>query len=168
MPADQLRYAIRPAQLGDVAAINEIYNHYVSHSTCTYQSEPVTLESGAEWFKAHDAEHPALVAEGDGGILGWASASMFHSRFGYRHTVEDSVYIRDGLHGRGLGTALLSDLLGRCKAIGHHAMIAGISADQEPSVALHKKFGFTEVARLKEVGRKFDRWLDVIYMEKLL
>lgn len=159
---------IRLATAADLDAINAIYNHYVFNSTCTYQTEPSTAQERAAWFAAHGDSHPVTVLETNGGIIGWGSLSKFHQRAAYGRTVENSVYVRhDTLH-KGIGSALLADLIQRARAIGHHSIIAGISADQIPSVELHRKFGFAEVARLKEVGYKFDRWLDVIYMQLML
>lgn len=89
-------------------------------------------------------------------------------RWGYRHTVENTVYVRDGHHRRGVGRTLLGDLLARAHAAGHHAVIAGISADQVGSILLHESLGFVHVGRLREVGRKFDRWLDLLFLQKML
>lgn len=159
---------IRLADEKDVAPINDIYNHYVLTSTCTYQEEPSTLPERLEWFKAHGPAHPITVAVIDGEVVGWASASPYHPRAAYRHTVENSVYIRHDMHGKGLGKAMLLDLIARCTALGHKTMIAGISADQAVSIGLHEALGFEPVGHLKEVGFKFDRWLDVIYMQRML
>lgn len=159
---------IRLAGREDLAAINEIYNHYVLHSTCTYQIEPEPMAGRVEWFEAHDRLHPITVAELDGQVVGWGSLSAFHRRVAYRHTLENSVYVRHDLHHRGLGQALLVDLIDRAKALGHHSIIALISADQIPSIKLHEKLGFSQVAYLKEVGFKFERWLDVVYHQMLL
>src|SRR5947207_7256403 len=159
---------IRLAARADLSAINAIYNYYVLHSTCTYQTEPSTEAERLAWFEAHGPAHPVTVAERNGEVIAWASLSRFHPRAAYGQTVENSVYVRPDLHGQGLGKALLLDAIARAKQLGHHTIIAGISADQTPSVALHKSAGFVEVARLREVGYKFDRWLDVIYMQLML
>ena len=159
---------IRPATVSDLTAINDIYNHYVLHSTCTYQTEPCTTEERAAWFAAHGPKHPVIVAEQGGRVIGWASLSKFHQRRAYENTVEDSVYLHHETRGKGLGTLLLTELLARARATGHHTMIGGISADQAASIALHVKLGFTEAARLREVGFKFGRWLDVVWMQRML
>ena len=156
---------LRLAREADLDAINRIYNHYVLHATCTYQEEPETPEGRRAWFARHGEQHPVTVAEMDGLIVGWGSLSAYHARSAYRFTAEDSVYVEDGCRGRGIGSAILRDLLARAAALGHHAVIAGIDAEQAASIALHAKFGFEPVGRLREVGRKFDRWRDVIYME---
>ena len=158
---------IRLATLADLPAINAIYNHYVLHSTCTYQLAPSTDAERQTWFERHGPAHPVTVAIGpDGGVIGWASISPFLSRPAYRFTVEDSVYVHpDHLH-RGIGRALLADLLRRADELGYANVIANISADQEASVKLHRQMGFVEVGHLVKVGFKFDRWLDVVFMQR--
>ena len=159
---------IRLAVQGDLAAVNEIYNHYVLHSTCTYQEEPSTAAEREVWFAGHGQSHPVTVAEEGGRVVGWASLSPFHARSAYRRTVENSVYVRHDCQGRGVGSMLLADSIGRAATLGHHTIIAGIDAEQTGSIALHRKFGFEQVAHLRQVGFKFGRWLDVVYMQKLL
>jgi L-amino acid N-acyltransferase len=159
---------IRLANSADLAAINEIYNYYVLNSTCTYQETLEPMEGRRGWFEKHGDRHPITVAEIDGRIVGWGSLSAYHARSAYRNTVENSVYVHHEFHRRGVGGAILGDLIARAKSIGHHAIIAGIDAEQGASVALHRKFGFEHVGHLKQVGFKFGRWLDVIYMELLL
>jgi L-amino acid N-acyltransferase YncA len=164
MPAISLRIAL-PA---DLPAINSIYNHYVIHSTATYQTEPATVAEREAWFAAHGPEHPIIVAEREEEVIGWGSLSKFHARAAYRPTVENSVYVRHDALARGIGRLLLEDLITRAQALGYHSIMALISADQEPSVRVHTAFGFAQVGLLREVGRKFDRWLDVMYMQKML
>lgn len=159
---------LRAATRADLGAINEIYNHYVLHSTCTYQEEPETLEGRRQWFEHHGERYPVTVAEVEERVIGWGSLSAYHARSAYRHTVENSVYVDYRHHRRGLGSLLLQDLISRARGLGHRVIIAGIDGGQTASVALHAKFGFIEVGRLREVGFKFGRWLDVIYMELLL
>ena len=159
---------IRRATANDLPVINQIYNHYVLYSTCTYQEEPSTAEERAAWFAAHDPSHPITVAERDAEVVGWGSLSKFHARSAYGHTVENSVYVRHDCHRQGIGSALLGDLIERGKAVGHHTIMALIDREQRGSVAVHEKFGFVEVARLREVGLKFGRWLDVVYMQRML
>jgi L-amino acid N-acyltransferase YncA len=159
---------IRPARAADLPAINAIYNHYVLQSTCTYQEEPSTTEERATWFAAHGPEHPVTVAEVEGEVVGWGSLSRFHARSAYRRTVENSVYVRQDLHRRGIGRVLLADLIDRAESIGHHTIIALIDAEQPASVAIHRAFGFQPVAHLNEVGFKFGKWRDVVYMQRML
>lgn len=159
---------IRPATEADVSAINSIYNYYVAHSTCTYQTEAETDASRLEWLKSHGAQYPVTVAEDGGQVVGWASISMFRLREAYRPTVENAVYIRHDLLGRGIGKMLMADLIERTRKGGFHSIMAVISAEQEASIRLHEKLGFEKVAYLREVGRKFDGWLDVVYMQLML
>ena len=144
--------ALRPATPGDLSAINAIYNHFVQHSTCTYQEIQETAEDRGKWFNQHDAKHPIVVAELAGQIVGWGSLSAFHARSAYRFTVENSVYVHHLLHQHGIGSALLRELLTRSSTLGHHTIIAGIDSEQAGSIALHAKFGFQKVAHLKQVG----------------
>ena len=160
--------AIRPATESDLVAINDIYNHYVLHSNCTYQEEPETIENRRKWFHHHGEKHPVIVAEMNGCVVGWGSLSAYHERSAYRHTVENSVYVHHQYHRQGIGSLLLQKLVDLAKNAGHRAIIAGIDSGQAGSVALHAKFRFQEVGRLKQVGFKSSRWLDVIYMELML
>ena len=159
---------LRPATVADLAEINAIYNHFVLHSTCTYQTEPETAEARVAWFANHGPKHPITVGEIGGKIVGWGSLSRFHPRAAYGRTVENSVYVQPNHHRRGIGRALLLDLIERAAALEHHTIIAGIDAEQTASVALHAQAGFVQVGLLKEVGFKFGRWLDVIYMQRIL
>lgn len=158
-------FTVRPATEADLVAINDIYNHYVLHSTCTYQEEPESIENRRRWFSHHGDKHPVIVAAAETEVVGWGSLSAYHPRSAYRHTVENSVYVHHQHHRRGLGSLLLQDLIVRSRGLGHRAIIAGIDGEQTASVALHAKFQFEKVGHLKQVGFKFGRWLDVIYME---
>lgn len=158
-------YHIRPASETDLVAINDIYNHFVHHSTCTYQEEPELIEDRRRWFNHHGEKHPVIVAEAAGRVIGWGSLSPFHPRSAYRRTVENSIYIHHDYHRRGVGSLLLEDLIARSRQLGHRVIIAGIDGEQVASMALHAKFGFEKVGHLKRVGFKFGRWLDVIYMQ---
>src|SRR5690348_15531780 len=102
---------LRAATAADLGAINNIYNYYVLHSTCTYQEEPETLEGRREWFERHGDRHPVIVAEAGGQVLGWGSLSAYHARSAYRHTVENSVYVHHQHHRRGIGSLLLRELI---------------------------------------------------------
>lgn len=161
-------FSLRPAIESDLNAINDIYNHYVLHSTCTYQEQPEPLSARYDWFRAHGPDHPIIVAECGNQVVGWGSLSPYHSRSAYGHTVENSVYVHHKWHGHGIGSLLLQDLIEHARAVGYHAVMALIDADQTGSVRLHAKFAFENVGHLKQVGFKFGRWLDVIYMELLL
>jgi phosphinothricin acetyltransferase len=159
---------IRLARPEDLPAINDIYNHYVRHSTCTYQETPEPIEARRAWFERHGPEHPITVAELGGLVVGWGALSPYHARSAYRFSVENSVYVGHEYHRKGIGAAILRDLIARARALGHRTIIAGIDGGQKASVALHTTMGFTTAGRLREVGYKFGRWLDVIYMQLLL
>ena len=159
---------IRLARSGDLAAINDIYNYFVLHSTCTYQEEPESTESRRAWFDRHGLKHPVTVAELDGRVVGWGALSPFHARSAYRYTVENSVYVDHQHHRSGFGDGILADLIVRARALGHRTIIAGIDASQDASIAIHGKHGFTKVGNLAQVGYKFDQWLDVVYMQLII
>ena len=159
---------IRPARASDLAAINDLYNHYVSHSTCTYQDEPETLADRRKWFRHHGKAHPVLVAVRGRRVVGWGSPSPYRQRSAYRRTVENSVYVHPEHQRCGIGSWLLEHLIQRARGLGHPTILAGIEAEQTGSMALHAKFGFEKCGHLKQVGFKFGRWLDAIFMQLLL
>jgi L-amino acid N-acyltransferase len=160
---------IRLATSDDLPAINDIYNYYIPRSTCTYQLEPEPLQGRQAWFAAHPPEkYPVTVAELDGRIIGWGSLSKFRDRAAYDPTVEASVYIHHDFHRQGIGRALLIDLIDRARRIGYRSLIGGASADQTASVALQESLGFQHIGRFKEVGYKFGRWLDVVFLQLML
>lgn len=161
-------FAIRPATAIDLPKISAIYNHYVASSTCTFAVQGETLEDRRAWFEGRAEIHPVLVAEEAGVVIGWASLSAWNKRCAYAQTVESSVYIHHDHHRRGIGKALMVRLLELAKELKLHSVIAGISADQTASQVLHQALGFVEVARFKEVGFKFGRWLDVIYLQRMV
>ena len=160
-----MKPSIRLATADDLNAINDIYNYYVLNSTCTYQEVPELIEDRKKWFEYHDAKHPVTVAIMESKVVGWGSLSTFHTRSAYRFAIENSIYLDHRYQRRGIGSAVLVDLIDRARSIGHHTIVAGADGEQTASLALHKKFGFEEVAHFKQVGFKFERWLDVIYMQ---
>ena len=157
---------IRPATVADAGSISAIYNHYVLNSTCTFHEGAESVADREAWIREHAGPHVVLVAEDvDGQVAGWASLSRFHQRPAFRFTVENSVYLREDCRGRGFGGRLLAELLAHARASGTRTVVAAISADQEASIALHRRFGFAEAGRLQAVGFKFGRWLDLVYMQ---
>ena len=164
------RLIIRVATIDDLVAINDIYNWYVTRSTCTYQEESEPIESRRAWFEAHQRNPrlPVTVATIDDEVVGWGSLSGYRERSAYRFTCENSVYVGHNLHGRGIGSTLLADLIERAKSLDYRSIIAGIDAEQAASIVLHKKFGFIDCGRQVKVGYKFDRWLDVVFLQKML
>lgn len=160
---------VRPARFEDLPGILEIYNHAVLHTTASYDYEPRTMEHRAKWFEDHQKQDlPVLVCEENGEVLGWSSLSRYHDRPGYRFTVEDSVYVAEGHRGKGVGKLLLVPLIDAARERKLRAIIGAIDADNKVSIRLHAKLGFEQVGHFKKVGFKFDRWLDVVYMELLL
>lgn len=161
---------IRAARPADIAAILEIYNQEVLHSTCTAEYEPRALAVQERWYQDHlDKGYPVLVAEAPGGrIAGWASLSAYHTRVAYRLTAEDSIYIDKAHRGQGLGKRLLAELIDHARDMGLHAIIGAIERENAASIRLHAAAGFVEVGCLREVMTKFDRWLDLVYMQLIL
>lgn len=159
---------VRPATAADLDAINGIYNYYVDNSTCTYQESSETAEGRRAWFERHGPQHPVIVAEAAGEVVGWASLSPFHVRSAYRFTAETSVYIHHTWHRRGIGRLLMRELIAQARSLGYHTLIAGIDGEQAASIELHRQLGFEKVAHLQQVGFKFGRWLDVIYLQLML
>ena len=159
---------IRAVKESDAQPLTELLNYYVQNTTATFHTGAFTIESRREWVKGRTARHPAFVLEDDGVILGVCGLNEFRSRKGYAFTVESMVYLRNGYQGRGLGRKLMEYLVAEARRQGHHAIIAVICAEQPECVRLHEKLGFEQVAHLRQVGRKFDRWLDSIYMQLLL
>src|SRR5262245_22446189 len=133
---------LRPAVDADAGAINAIYNPYVLTSTATFQLEPSTLEERLAWLSGRKPEHAVLMAEERGEVVGWGSLNPYKSRGAYRLTAENSVYVRDDLRGRGIGGVLLGALIAHARVSGIHSILAGITREQEASIALHARFGF--------------------------
>ena len=160
---------IRPATLADVPAILDIYNWAVLNTTASYDYEPHSLSQRTEWFNAHQRDqYPVWVMEIEGQVGGWSSLSRHKERIGYRFTAEDSIYLAPNFHGQGLSQHLLRPLIESARALNLHAILAGIDSDNEASLRLHARFGFEKVAHFKQVGYKFGRWLDVVYLELVL
>ena len=159
---------IRPGETRDVPGLLEIYNHYVRTSEATFDLVPHTLEQRQEWFSHYHVagRHRLMVADRAGAVLGYATSSVFRPRAAYDRSIETSVYVRDGVTGRGLGTRLYRALFTALADEDIHRVYAGVTTPNDASVALHRRFGFREVGRFHEVGWKFDRWWDVVFLEK--
>ena len=171
-PAESpFEYSIRDAGLPDLPAVREIYNYYVANSMVTFDEDAMTLREWKSKFAyLQKLGMPFLVAESPSGqILGYALVAPWKQKRAYRYTVENSIYLGPAAAGKGLGRALMAELIARSKAAGLKEMIAVI-ADQgaEASIALHEKFGFVEIGRMGRVGYKFDRWLGTVLMQKSL
>jgi len=166
---DPMTFHIRDATLSDAIAILPIFNQAVLETTAVWSDQPSDLAGREEWIRARISKNlPVLVCEADDAILGYAALSDFRPLDGYRSTKENSVFVDITQHRRGIGRALMTSLLQRAQQIEAHAVIAAIDSANAASISLHDSFGFTEVGRLPQVGRKFGNWLDLIYMQKLL
>jgi phosphinothricin acetyltransferase len=160
--------AVRAAREEDLPRIREIYNHEVLTSTATYDTQQRTEAEQRTWFAHHGGQHPVFVAEQGTSICGWASLSPWSDRAAYGRSAEVSEYVAVEWRRRGIGRQLLEALIDAARERGHHALLARISADNTPSIALHAELGFFVAGTLKEVGIKFGRMLSVCIMELLL
>jgi len=157
---------VRPATLADLPAILAIYNDAVLNTTAIWNETPVDLDNRRAWFEGRMARnHPVLVAERDGEVIGYASYGDWRAFEGFRHTMEHSVYVRSDRKGRGTGSALMEGLIAAAAERGVHVLIGCIEAENAASIRLHDKLGFRLVGRFSEVGQKFGRWLDLACME---
>ena len=159
---------IRTATRADAPTINEILNHYVANSTATFITERVSLEERLKWLEDRAETHPVVVAELGGSIVGWGALGSFRTRAAYAQTVEISVYVHREFHRRGIGRAITEELLSRARALGLHAVVGGCCSESTASISLLVSFGFSKIGTFPQVGRKFDRWLDVVFFELLL
>ena len=158
---------VRPATHDDLPGILEIYNEAVANTTASYDYDPRTLEHRIAWFEDHvKNDLPVFVAVNEPmRVTGWSALNRYHDRKGYQFTTENSVYVAADERGKGIGKLLMRPLIDAARQRGLHAILAGIDADNEASIRLHAAFGFVKVAHFKQVGFKFGRWLDVVYME---
>ena len=170
-PEPPFSYTIRPARRADLPYVREIYNYYVANSTVTFDEDGMTL---ADWRSKFDylakLGLPFIVAESaTGQLLGYALVSPWKQKKAYRYTVENSIYLGAASTGKGLGSALLTELIERSRAAGLREVIAVI-ADRgaEASLKMHERFGFSEIGRMGRVGYKFERWLGIVLMQKSL
>jgi phosphinothricin acetyltransferase len=157
---------IRPARVSDTQAVCDIYAHHVAHSTGTFDITAPDVGAWGEKIASILARGwPFLVAEREGAVAGYCYATQLREREAYAHTCEDSIYVAPGLEGSGIGTRLLTALIAAARASGFEQMIAVLGGAGPVSAALHAKCGFTEVGRLRNVGFKFGRRLDTLYMQ---
>src|SRR5688572_12376242 len=159
---------IRSATTADAEAIAEIYNHYIVHTYITFEEEPVSPEQMRGRITEVQTNHPWLVYEQNGSTEGYAYANRWHTRCSYRRSVETTVYVDSAKLDKGIGSQLYGELIRMLQGADLHVAIGGIALPNEGSVALHEKVGFAKVAHFKEVGRKFDRWIDVGYWQLML
>ena len=160
---------IRNAREDDLAGLLAIYNDVIATSTAVYTDHPVMLEDRRIWWQTRVAQgYPVLVATDGTGVVGFASFGDFRAWPGYRFTVEHSVHVRGDRRGTGVGSALMHPLFARASALGKHVMIAGVDGSNGASLRFHERLGFERVAHFREVGFKFDRWLDLVFLQRWL
>lgn len=161
---------IRPAAPEDLPAIMDIYNDVIAHSTAVYSLSLTTLAERRAWFDSRAAARfPILVGENTSGVIGVASFGDFRGVWpGYRYSVEHSVHVHRDQRGKGVGSLLVRALFPLASAMGKHTMIGGIDAANAGSLRMHERLGFQQVAHFREVGRKFGRWLDLVFVQRFL
>jgi L-amino acid N-acyltransferase len=161
---------ICPAQTTDIPAILDIYNDAVLNTTASWDYEPATLEQRTNWFEQHQLQgFPILVAlDETRRVVGWGALSKFRDKIGYQFTVEHSVYVAADRRGQGIGRIIVQALIDEARRIGKHVIVGGVEQSNEASLKLHRALGFEEVAHFKQVGYKFERWLDIIFLQKML
>jgi L-amino acid N-acyltransferase YncA len=158
---------VRDATEADLPMILAIYNEIIANTTAVFSENPVALDDRRAWWLARVAQgYPVLVACDSGSVCGFATFGDFRAWPCYRHTIEHSVHVRADCRGRGVGKRLVTELLPRAAALGKHVMIAGVDAANSVSIGMHESLGFEQVAHFREVGRKFGRWLDLIFLQR--
>jgi L-amino acid N-acyltransferase len=156
---------VRDCAPEDLDVVHALHVDAVLHSTAIWQETPNPRSWFDTWLAGRRADgFPVLVAEVDGRVAGYATYSQWRPHEGYRRTMEHSVYVVEAFRGRGVATVLMGALVARARSEGRHVMMAGICSENTGSIALHERLGFTTVAVVPEVGRKFDRWLDLTMM----
>ncbi|MEH0155426.1 N-acetyltransferase family protein [Limibacter armeniacum] len=164
-----MEIVVRPAELKDVSCILEIINYEILNTTVVYDYQTRTYEQQLNWFRQKQRDNqPIIVAEMNGDVIGFGTYGSFRPREAYKFSIEHSIYINAKYRGTGVGKILMRKLIGLAKQQGYHTMIAGVDGSNKGSVEFHKKFGFTEVGHIKEVGYKFDKWLDLVFLQLIL
>jgi len=159
---------IRSVEPKDAREIVDIYNFYINNTDITFEEQPVSVDEMERRIRDVTAKYPWLVIEEDGEILGYAYSSKYRERSAYRYTAELTIYMKNGEEGKGLGAELMRRVIEETRGGGIHTLISAIAIPNERSVAIHEKFGFEKAGHLKDVGFKFDRWIDVGYWELVL
>jgi phosphinothricin acetyltransferase len=164
-----MNVTIRPATINDLPAILAIVNYAILYSTANYNYDIQTIEIQSQWFFDKEKQNfPVVVAEINGLTIGYGTYGTFREKIGYQYTVEHSVYVSEDYIGKGIGKLLLNELIVLAKSQGYHTMIGAIDANNSGSIAFHKKFGFKECGIIKEAAFKFDKWLDLLFMQLIL
>jgi phosphinothricin acetyltransferase len=159
---------LRPVTVNDARSICGIYNYYVKATAITFEEIPVSINEMEDRIRSAASKYPWLVWEEEGETLGYAYVNKWKDRSSYRSSAENSIYIKSGAQGRGIGKKLFAALLGEAQQTGIHALVAGITLPNEQSVGLHEKFGFKKIAEFIEIGYKMNRWLNVGYWQLIL
>jgi L-amino acid N-acyltransferase len=163
---------VRDAVISDMSAVRDLYNATILTTTAAWTEEPQTLRARQAWFRAQTrASYPVLVADFDGRLIGFTAYASFRGAGkwpGYRFTVEHTIHVNEDHRGQGVGRMLLGALMDRARANEVHVMVAAVDGANTDSIAFHRQLGFDTVARMPEVGHKFDRWLDLVLMQRIL
>ncbi|RED27159.1 phosphinothricin acetyltransferase [Flavobacterium cutihirudinis] len=164
-----MEVTLRPATINDLEKILEIVNYSILHTTANYSYDIQTLDVQTKWFEDKKAKNlPVVVAELNNEVVGFGSYGQFREKIGYQYTIEHSVYVVDNVIGKGIGSKLLTELIRLAKQQGYHVMIGAIDAENAGSIAFHERFGFVATGTIREAGYKFDRWLDLVFMQLIL
>ncbi|HNP22780.1 MAG TPA: N-acetyltransferase family protein [Panacibacter sp.] len=157
---------VRPAIEKDLQQILDIYNDAIVNTTAVFQYDVHTIEMRREWFAQKQKDrYPVFVAEEGDAVVGFSTFGPFRNWPGYKYTVEHSIYVKNGHRRKGIGSILMRPLIDNARALRYHTIIAGIDADNTASIEFHRQFGFEQVAYFKEVGWKFGRWLNLVFMQ---
>jgi phosphinothricin acetyltransferase len=156
---------IRPVKKSDAVSITTIYNYYIKNSVVTFEEMPLSIHEMEARILKIGAQYPWLVWEEPDGIAGYAYVNTWKDKSAYRYAAELSIYVRHDSRGKGIGRELLSGLLEEVRKTNIHALVSGITLPNDASVALHERFGFTQIACFKEIGFKAGKWQDVGYWE---
>jgi L-amino acid N-acyltransferase YncA len=160
---------IRNAAEADLQQMLDIYNEIIANTTAVFQYDPHTLQMRKDWFAQKQKDgFPVFVAEENGEVTGFSTIGPFRNWQAYKYSVENSVYVRTDMRGKGIGKILLQATIDAAKQMGMHTIVAGIEASNETSIIMHKKFGFEQVAYFKQVAYKFGRWLDLMFLQLML
>ena len=160
---------IREAIETDLPLLLAIYNDIILHTTAVYDYEPHTMEMRQQWFRTKQEQgFPVFVAEENSNLVGFSSIGPFRAWAAYKYSVENSVYVATEMRGKGIGKLLIPPIVEAAKELKLHTIISSIDATNEASLKLHKRFGFEEVAHFRQVGWKFERWLDLKFLQLIL
>jgi phosphinothricin acetyltransferase len=160
---------VRPATESDLPAVTSIYNEVIASSTAVYSDRPVDVADRHAWWAARVAQgYPVLVADTDGGVIGFSTFGDFRAWPGYRFSVEHTVHVAVGQRGGGVGRALVEALFPIAASLGKHVMLAGVDAENAASIRFHQRLGFEQTGRLRQVGFKFNRYLDLVFLQRFL